>query len=156
MLMLFSCSSDDDSSDVNLTSAEILALLEGKWMVSGELSTTNSETQESIEDRYKGMIEFINNHKFSFTVSEGNKYNVGDFSIYPEEIFVNDAYVYSLLKKDGKNYITFSTLLPQPSNFFNFEIVSLNKNSFKLVLDTDIVIDNKTVGRIYMTMYSIK
>ena len=144
------CSSDDDSSDVNLTSDEIVTLLKGKWEVSGELRANNTEIGETFNGRYKGTIEFKDNQKFTFVVTEGDKYYTDDISIYLEEVLVNDNYKYSTLKKDGKNYIAFGSN-NQP---YNFEIISLKKNSFNLVLNTDNVVNKKTVGRIYMTMYS--
>ena len=154
MLMFISCSSNDDSMDVNLTPAEIKALLEGTWTVNGELRVSNSKQKESFDGRYKGMIEFKGN-KYTFKVTEGDKYTVvEDYSIYLAEAIVCHTYEYSIVKIDGKKYIKFRTHLGVPSGTFNFEIVSLNNNSFKLILDTDNVVDNEKVGRIYMSMYS--
>ena len=140
MPIFVACSSDDDSSDVNLTSDEILTLLKGKWEVSGEFRANDTEAGKTFDSRYKGTIEFKDNEKYIFSVTEGEKYNSS--STYLVEGIVNNRNYYTTLKKDGKNYISFRSRY----SYSDFEIVSLNKNSFKLVLNTN---------NVYMTMYSI-
>ncbi len=143
--IFIACNNDDDSGEINLTSDEIVSFLKGKWVVSGELRYSNAENGENFINHYKGTIEFDDNHKFAFSVIEGNKYGG---SICLEKKIVDDYYGYSLLKKDKKSFIVFT------NGSSNFEIVSLKKNSFRLVLNKDKFVDNKKVEHIYMTMDS--
>ena len=155
--LMTACGSDDNEiSGSSYTTDEIIALLNGKWVVSGELSEINTKSGENFNGRYKGTIEFKGD-KYTFDVTEGDKYNTDGYSRYLEEIIVGTNGKYTIIKKEGKNYINFNSMRD-----YSFEIVSLNKNSLKLTLDTDHVIFfdkniylvEKNGGHIYMTMSS--
>ena len=147
------CGDDnDDGGATAYTESEIVELLTGKWEVYGEFKVTN-DNNESVSDNYKGTIEFKADKSVKFKVTEGTKYK--DF----EEKILNNS-KYSVLKKGGRNYISFDSSL-DPYNYFivsyNFEIVSLKKNTFMLKLDRDVDdSDNisKLLGHVYMTIVS--
>jgi hypothetical protein len=156
---------DDDDSDGGGTSAftesEIVELLTGKWEVYGECEFTNYDTKESFSDNYIGNIEFKADKTLKFKVSEGTKYSdtytydgqTYNYDYYIEEAIIDTNTKYSVLKKGGRNYIS----LGSSSDPFNFEIVSLTKNTFKLKLNYDVYDpDNKArvIGKIYMTIIS--
>ena len=154
-----SCSSDDDGAS-NYTSEEISELLKGKWTIGGDIKCKT--TNIIFEDHYKGTIEFKDNNKFSFSITEGDNYEyqyemgggtVGKESTYLEKCFVYSSDTYKILKKGGDNYLILHY------SKYPFKIVSLKKNSLKLVLDEDIIDDyilnyNKENGHIYMTILS--
>ena len=150
-----SCNSDDDENGLaELTHNQIIELLEGKWEVYGELKCITKGI--NFDGKYKGLIEFYGDKKFKFSVIEGDKFssvtnNLGEISpVYLEEYIVDDYYNYTILKKNGKNYIVFgSTYYP-----YNFEIVSLKTNSLKLILNQDVIDDEQVTGHLYMTMIS--
>ena len=152
--LLFACSSDDDNSAAELTSDEIVQLLTGKWEINGELKIKNQGTGDSFEGSYNGTIEFKKDNKIDFRVTKGDKYTVElggkTYSMYLEEDIIDDYYGYSILKKNGKNYIAFGS----KSHPYNFEIVSLKASVLRLVLNqSDVYNDNNTIDY-YMTLFS--
>lgn len=160
--MLVACGDDnDDNSATAYTEAEIVELLTGKWEVYGEFKFTNYNTKESFADNYKGTIEFKADKSVRFKVTDGTKYKTTytydgktyEYEFYVEEQIIDNYSKYSVLKKGGRNYISFGS----SSNPYNFEIVSLKKNTFMLRLDRDV--DNpenksKVLGHEYMTIIS--
>ena len=150
--MLVACSKDDDDNNVSdvaqLTEAEIVELLQGEWDVHGDIKF-HSASGSKFEDNYKGNIKFIQKNKFRFKVTEGNKYkNWG----YIEELFVDDQFGYTLLKKNGRRYIVFNST--QEPYEFEFEIVLLKANRFRLVYDQDVSDEGKQLGSLYMSIIS--
>lgn len=164
--LLVACGDDnDDNSATAYTEAEIVELLTGKWEVYGEYKATNYDTKESFADNYKGTIEFKADKSVRFKVTDGTKYKTSytitidgqtfeyEYEYYIEEQIIENYSKYSVLKKGGRNYISFGS----SSNPYNFEIVSLKKNTFMLKLDRDL--DNpenksKVLGHEYMTIIS--
>lgn len=161
--MMVACGDDNDDGGgaSEYTEAEIIELLTGKWEVYGEYKATNYDTKESFADNYKGTIEFKTDKSVKFKVSEGTKYSYTytydgqtyKYEFYMEEEIIDNYHKYSVLKKGGRNYISFGS----SSNPYNFEIVSLKKNTFMLKLDRDVDDpDNKSrvIGNEYMTVIS--
>ena len=142
-----SCSSDDEGAST-YTSEEITELLMGKWTISGDL---NCETTSlSFDEHYKGTIEFKNNNKYVFNVTESDLYKgLGKIVEYS---FANSSSSYSVLKKGGDSYLILG------NSKCPFKIVSLKKNSLKLVLDEDVIdlyiLNSKQSGHVYMTILS--
>ena len=150
LTLLVACSKDDDNDSgvAELTEAEIVELLQGEWDVHGEIKF-HPASGANFEDNYKGNIKFMENNKFRFKVTEGNEYkNWG----YLEEIFVDDQYRYTLLKKNGRRYIVFVSR--QEPYEFEFEIVLLKANRFRLVYDQDVSREGKHLGSLYMSIIS--
>ena len=164
--IMVACGDDNDNINNNgapdYTEAEIIELLTGKWEVYGELVATAYETNETFTDNYKGTIEFKTNKSVEFKITDATKkkkYSIKyegqtyELESYYEEEFVDDYYKYTILKKNGKNYISFGS----SSISYAFEIVSLTKTTFMLRLDDEIINkDNKSkpLGHVYMTMVS--
>lgn len=150
-----SCSSDDDGGgSSNYTSEEITELLMGKWVIGGNIECKT--TTINFNGQYKGTLEFKDKNRFSFSITEGDKYEyqtelngeVVNKSTYLERSVVPSSGYYSILKRGGDTY-----LIMDNSNF-PFKIVSLKKNSLKLVLDEDFVDNNNENGHVYMTIIS--
>lgn len=153
-----SCSSDDDGVS-NYTSEEITELLKGKWTISGDIKCKTSNI--NFDGYYKGTIEFKDKNKFTFSITEGDKYkyeyNV-DGKIYERSTYLESSFVYNLdeykiLKRGGDTYLVLGY------SRYPFKIVSLKKNSLKLVLDEDIIDSyllhyDKENGHVYMTILS--
>lgn len=153
-------SDDDDSYNTSgLTSEEIVGLLEGKWDVHGESRFISKENESlySYEGNYKGTIEFEKDGSFKFKIIEYDndevkytnyKDNTTKYLHYNVKsmyyLIVDDDFRYAV-KKGNKNYIEFR----YNDDLFDFEIVSLKPNSFKLVLNK-----NSPSGEKYMTMIS--
>ena len=142
MPMLTSCGDDGDSSEsVNYTSDEIVELLTGKWEVYGHVKITSSNTDiiENIDGDYTGTIEFLDTKKVKVnspviqeikqTDTDGSKYTVK----LTLRDFISDYYKYSIIRKNGASYISFGTGDENRPN--HYKIVSLTKNSFKLIRD---------------------
>ena len=154
--IMVACNNGDDSEELSYTEAEVVEILTGQWEVYGELNAYANETGESFSDNYKGIIEFKANQSLNFKVTEGQMMSYSDrhgstYEYYPEESIIRKKY--SLMKKEGKYYITFgSTYEP-----YTFEILSLTKTSFKMRMDDDIYdddTDRNALGHIYMTLNS--
>ena len=159
--MMVACGSDKDDeggSNVNYTTDEIVEMLNGKWAISGHVKCTSN--QKDISDftgDYTGTIEFTSDQRFTLSSSKMPYKIQGDVVDLPlENILVNKG-TYTILKKNGKNYVQ----LKDYSLSFNFLIQSLSKNSFKLVEDEDITFDYYTgdhyednTMHYYITMYS--
>ena len=161
--MMVACGDDNDDGGgaSAYTEAEIVELLTGKWEVYGEYQATNYDTKDSFADKYKGTIEFKSDKSVKFKVTDGTKYKTSytydgktyEYEYYIEEQIIDNYSKYSVLKKGGRNYISFGS----SSNPYNFEIVSIKKNTFMLRLDRDV--DNpenksKVLGHEYMTIIS--
>ena len=162
-LSLTACGDDNDNNGAsNYTEAEIIELLTGKWEVYGDVKVTVYETDETFTDSYKGNIEFKADKSVKFKITDGTKqkysYTAIDGQTYEYEYYIEEAFIdnynkYTILKKSGKNYISFGS----SSNSYAFEIVSLTKNTFVLRIDDDIFnSDNKSkaAGHVYMTIVS--
>ena len=143
MPMLTSCGGDDgdSSGSVNYTSDEIVELLTGKWEVYGHVKMTSSNTDiiENIDGDYTGTIEFLDTKKVKVnsSVIQEIKQTDTDGSKYTVKItlrdFISDYYKYSIIRKNGAAYISFGTGDENRPN--HYKIVSLTKNSFKLIRD---------------------
>lgn len=143
--IMVACSSDDDD-EMSYTSDEIVEILNGKWGISGEFRVIFPDGDKMVtkEGNYTGTIEFKKDQKYTvqsttlfeyeFTFNgkkENRKYTL-------EKLLYGSTY--SLLKKGGEYYITFGS-----SDYFSFKIISLNKKSFKLVLDEYYEKSNETI-----------
>ena len=139
MLSCVACSSDDEK--IEYTSDEIIDMLEGSWVIGGDLSIiSNSSEVANLSDSYKGTITFergtsrINSY---IKITETNT-DVDDYHYKPEGMFISQSGFKGcckILKKEGKPYIQFGS---DGSYYLGlFEIVSLSKTSFKMVLDED-------------------
>ena len=141
--LLTSCGGDDgdSSGSVNYTSDEIVELLTGKWEVYGHVKTTSSNTDviENIDGDYTGTIEFLDTKKVKVNspVIQEIKQTDPDGSKHTYKItlrdFISDYYKYSIIRKNGAAYISFGTGDEKWPN--HYKIVSLTKNSFKLIRD---------------------
>lgn len=163
--MMMACGSDKDDeggSNVNYTTDEIVEMLTGKWGIYGHVKcTTSQENTSDFTGDYTGTIEFTSDRKFTLSTSKMPYKNHGEtFEITLENII--DSYgSYTILKKNGKNYIQ---LEHNKDNRFSFLIQSLTPNSFKLVEDEDITLEYYTgdhyenheiiTMHYYITMYS--
>lgn len=158
MSTMIACSGsdDEDGGGVSYTESEIIELLSGTWEVYGELKEVESETGKRLEGTYTGKIEFKANQKISRSFTSNCTRN--DFHIEGENdnslmnSMINNVigsyYSYKIIKKDGKIFIAFNN-----DNYY-FEIRSLNKNTFKFVLDEDIEYNGTIYGHVYMTVVS--
>ena len=141
-LGLTACGSDDDGGSggsVNYTSDEIIELLKGKWEVYGHVKRTSSNTDivENIDGDYTGDIEFKDGQKVRVNSStiQMVKMKVGGlYQDYPLtlDFFIDESSKYKIIRKNGAAYISFK---PDSKFPYDYKIVSLNKNSFKLVMD---------------------
>ena len=166
-----SCGSDDDGDSNDGTAAsyteqEIMDILKGEWEVSGNLSITfNKEENQkyNFSGEYTAQLTFDpkdkNTKTYKFEILEGDKMSVSDYDsdFYPEEAFISiytgsyNYKPYKLVKKNGNYYVVFR-------DDYYFEIQSITKTSFRMVLDQDIentLSGNKEViGHAHMTLYS--
>ena len=148
-----SSSDDEDGGGVSYTESEIVELLTGKWGVSGDLKVVENETGKVLEGNYTGHITFSSSKSISTgstshcTRNDFDTEGLSDDSYMNHQIFYNYFFGsrYEIVKKDGKIYICIG---PYSQNLF--EIVSLNKNSLKLVLNQDW----KNGTHVYMTVVS--
>jgi len=142
------CSSDDDNKAAELTSGQIAKLLHGAWEVNGNTSISDAIGDRTFKNEYKGIFYFDENGSCLLRITEGTKYN----NIYLENYYVNGEN-YTIIKKDGKNYIFFGRDDQTP--IFYFEIVSLSENSLRLVLDQEIFDEDEYLGKATMTIVSV-
>ena len=159
--MMVACGGDDDNggggsndgSAATYTEQEVMDILKGQWEVYGHLSLES--TKINFSGDYKANLKFDPNNanvkKYTFNIFEGDKYHPeSGEDYYPEYAFVvgpNYDLKYSLIKKDGKYYIAFN--LFDSSTHFYFEIQSLTKTSFRMLLDDDFeVTDSQTKEKI--------
>ena len=150
--LMVACGDDDSDNTTNLTTEEIVNMLTGNWAIKGTvrvdyedyylaLEGDNSGTKDydlKWEGDYTGTIEFkenkgcdIQTSKILLRDSQGNIWRDkgnNSFSCSLSYLIYEDKY--SVLRKNGKSYITFGKQ--------SFQIVALNKNSFKLVEDEDL------------------
>ena len=156
--MMMACGSDKDDeggSNVNYTTDEIVEMLNGKWAISGHVKcTSNQKDVSDFTGDYTGTIEFTSDRKFTLSSSQIPFKVQGETYETTLEGILYDKGTYTILKKNGKNYV-------QLDSFYNFLIQSLSKNSFKLVEDEDIIFGYYTGDHYedrsmhyYITMYS--
>ena len=162
--VMVACGGDDDDIDgggITYTEAEIFDILNGQWAIKGEINTEDQNGEKRKAD-YSGKITFSvsgKNHYVSdlsdiTMVDDGTKkLNFLRNFIRVGSSTFKDYLAYRVLKKDSKTYLCFQSYLGD-NGCLNYQILSLNKNSFKLVLDYNVYSDNKNLGRIYMTMIS--
>ena len=149
--MMVACGGDDDNggggsndgSAATYTEQEVMDILKGQWEVYGHLSLES--TKINFSGDYKANLKFDPNNanvkKYLFKILEGDKYHLeSGEDYYLEYSFIgyggsNYDQKYSLIKKDGKYYIEFN--LFDSSTHFYFEIQSLTKTSFRMLLDED-------------------
>ena len=156
MSTMIACSGsdDEDGGGVSYTESEIVELLSGTWEVSGELKIVESETGKRREGTYTGKIEFKANQRisrsFTSNCTRNDFHTEGQNDNSLMNSMINDAidYNYKIIKKDGKIFIAFNN-----ANIY-FEIKSLNKNTFKFVLDQDNEYNGKIYNHVYMTVVS--
>lgn len=158
MSTMIACSGsdDEDGGGVSYTESEIIELLSGTWEVSGDFKIVESETGKRMEGTYTGKIEFKANQKISRNFTSNCTRNDYHTEGQNDNSFMNsticsliDSYnTYKIIKKDGKIFLDFNS----DNNYF--EIKSLNKNTFKFVLDKDIKYDGKIYFHVYMTVVS--
>lgn len=129
-----SCGDDDGGSGISgMTTAEIQALLQGKWAVSGQYELNEQWIYGVEKDKneekgsYTGSIEFKLDGTYRF-----ESYDEEGDSIHLGEVLPSWG-KYTILKKNGKTYIAVETYDSYHDEML-FEIVTLNKNSIKLVL----------------------
>ena len=148
-----SCSSDSDGSDgeVSYTSDEIVEILTGRWSIKGQINWENQSQTDAGE--YTGSIEFSKSEKRNWVSyldapvtyeKSGEKSNLN--KIIRSRRAGSDYEKYEVMRSNGKMYLC----LPTSSGYWPFQIRSMNKNSFKLVLDEPLT----SGGRLYVTMIS--
>ena len=157
--------SGNDGTAAAYTEDEVMDILKGEWEVYGSISETynNQEYQKyNFSGEYKGKIKFEPKYKkYVFTILEGDKYDPESSGnpYYPENFYIrknyNDQEYFSLLKKEGKYYIAFDYYRYQ----YYFEIQSLTKTSFRMLLDkdfegTDTQTKEKITGHVRMSLIS--
>lgn len=162
--LMVACGSDDDNGNDGTAAAyteeEIMSILKGGWDVSGNLTVTYNSTEfgEDIYDNYEAYIEFdpfnSNARAYFFEVKKGDVIiKASGYSYHPERLYVYESMAkgngYKFLRKNEKCYINFTKTEP-----YNFEIQSLTKKSFRLVLDEDINEGGKVIGHVHMTLNS--
>lgn len=139
IFMVEACSSDDDNGDdISYTSNEIIEILTGKWEIYGHVRISG-DTDRMVDSDYTGTIEFKSDQKYSANSSvistteiqnnkSGKTYTINnDISDY-----LGDAsyHKYSIIRKNDRYYIEFAHA--------TFQIISLTKKSFKLIMDEDV------------------
>ena len=155
---LVSCSSDDveEGSNISYTSDEIVELLKGEWVISGHVQVLSLESNEkTIDSDYTGTIEFTEAKKYKISSSKMPYKEKGVASEVDISRFLSHAGTYSILRKEGKTYLTLDN---EP-----FLIVSLTKNSFRLIENEDVVVgyrfDGSSIEKVryhyYITIVSI-
>ena len=160
MPVTVSCSSSDDNKSSEYTSDEIVKLLTGKWVITGDVIITQTETGKKMEGDYDGTIEFKESQSFNRSITANCTHN--DFPVegYSDDellqkyvlYFLDNYKKYTITKKNGKNYISF-----KGSINCDFEIINLEKTSMRLILDDNISSnydDNIKTAHIYMTIIS--
>lgn len=163
--LIVSCGDDDNATD--LTTEEIVNMLTGKWDIKGTVRvdyvysdivlegdyTGTKDYDLKWEGDYTGTIEFTenkdcyihNSSKIYLRDKQGNIYRENGISLTSElSYFLEEKY--SILRKNGKTYIAFGKQ--------SFQIVSLNKNSFKLLEDEDIDYGYGETVHYYITIIS--
>ena len=165
--MMIACSSDDEGEensrsnvDTNAyTAQEIVDLLTGKWIIYGKFEgyyiIKNLDMREEFE--YTGTIEFKADKKVKIQSDKIPVKIVRNGQV--EEIYhsLNNMFdSYSIYKKEGRNYISFNEKNPNSISLFSYDyqIESLDKNTFKLILDQDILYEDNVIGHVHMTMIS--
>lgn len=158
---MVACGGDDneqnswnDETAINYTIDEIKEILSGEWNVYGNISITYLEEKEKdFTQDYKGIITFTNEEKdfisAKLKVTEGKAYFVsGNGQTYFAENQLIPGGKCTIIKINGKTYNLQTTLGSR------FEIISISKSSFKMVLENDITSDGKVIGHTHMTVYS--
>ena len=116
MPLMVACSSssdDEDGGDVSYTESEIVELLTGTWYVSGEIKAVNKGKRT--EGNYTGTIEFKANKSFKSSITskctrnDVHKEGEDDNEMIDDtiDLILDNDYKYSIVKKEGKNYIVF-------------------------------------------------
>lgn len=156
MPLMTACGSDDNENNgSSYTSDEIVELLTGKWEIAGDIMVTEIETGKRLGGTYTGNIEFKDKKKISRSIKANTEIEELKFNkSYPLHDIIyytilSDHNPYTILKKDGKSFIAFN----KDYVYYNFEIESLTKNTFKMKLNDDLKIDGKSY-HITMTMVS--
>ena len=159
MPMMVACGGDDsngnDSNDgtaANYTEQEVMDILKGEWDVSGYLNVTYND-EEYQKNNYSGeytaklIFDPSNNNKKSYYYKIDKSLEAAN---YVSSILGTSGvyYQYSLIKKNSKYYF-------YRSNYHDeFEIQSLSKTSFRMVLDQDkyFLSDNNTKHTYHVRM----
>lgn len=161
MPLMVACSSssdDEDGGDVSYTESEIVELLTGTWYVSGEIKAVNKGKRT--EGNYTGTIEFKANKSFKSSITskctrnDVHKEGEDDNEMIDDtiDLILDNDYKYSIVKKEGKNYIVFRCDIFDDNWYF--EIVKLNKNSFMLALNQDVILKGEVLSHFYMSIVS--
>lgn len=140
--MMSGCGGDDsdggsgnDGSAAAYTEEEIIDLLQGTWSVGGDLSITFADSEESVSSDYSGTLQFSQKTSkyYKFKIDSSTE----DFVKYFISSFIPDysEKSYLLLKKSGKYYVAFGKYNYNSER--TFEIVSISKTTFKMVMDAD-------------------
>ena len=128
-----SCSSDDDEGALNYTSEEIVEMLTGKWAIKGKFIINSVEGNKK-QGEYSGEISFSKSDKGIWVSKYRCKtINVDDleFNLIKYSSSYDSYSKYEVMRKDSKLYLS----LPGNSRYLNFQIISISKTSFKLILD---------------------
>ena len=138
IFMVEACSSDDDNGDdISYTSNEIIEILTGKWEIYGHVRISG-DTDRKVDSDYTGIIEFKADQKYnakSSIISTTGINNInGETYTWDEDLYdyLGDAsyHKYSIIRKNDRYYIEFAHA--------TFQIMSLTKKSFKLIMDEDV------------------
>ena len=151
MPLMTACGGDDNENNgSSYTSDEIVELLAGKWEIAGDIMITEIESGKRQGGTYTGNIEFDKNQKFNRSIEAETE--IEEFTKYGslENIIhfrlLGNYFGYSILKKESRNYLVFEKK-------YNFEIISLTKNTFSMKLNDDVELGQEKL-HITMTMVS--
>ena len=130
--LMVACGDDDDNSTSNYTEAEIVDLLTGTWEIQGNYRAAVNENTYNEFD-YTARIEFKENKTFRVRNYKPN------YKIQSTAVSLSSMRGYEIVKKNGKTYICFELCEAFDNGASyrkaDFLIVSLKKNSFKLIYE---------------------
>jgi len=155
MLVMVACGGSDDNKSSEYTSEDIVKLLTGKWTISGDVLLTETETGNKMEGNYTGTLNFKENQSIESYVKANcthSDFSENDLSWIINFHFLYNKYKYSVAKKNGKDYISIKGV----TNSYDFEIISLDKTTMRLVLEGDYtrLLDDKKNTHVFMTVNS--
>lgn len=159
--IMVACTSDDDGEGggiISYTEAEIVEMLKGQWAIKGEISIENPIGGKNKAD-YSGTITFSvkNDRHFVSDLSPVTLFKDDQKKVALKRLIVvgstSSSDDYKILRKESKTYIRFRSYYGN-GGYVTFQILSLSKNSFKLVLDEIINDDEWNLGHVHMTMIS--